>query len=176
MVEHIRHRPDSRFVLRKSSQKTRNHYGSEYDAQLTKEQDFMNIEERPTSSQYLLWINHMARQSLDFPRLEKLAGRRRIGDGSMGDFCAGGIWMARKNFASRKPTSSSIMFNADGGHRLLWSALPTYHAQRRFRSFLLLRLREVHRRRTKTAALSRPFPLSSLPEHGHLLVRSLPRQ
>ncbi|GAU90669.1 hypothetical protein RvY_03054-2 [Ramazzottius varieornatus] len=72
MVEHIRHRPDSRFVLRKSSQKTRNHYGSEYDAQLTKEQDFMNIEERPTSSQYLLWINHMARQSLDFPRLEKV--------------------------------------------------------------------------------------------------------
>ncbi|GAV06105.1 hypothetical protein RvY_16137 [Ramazzottius varieornatus] len=66
MVEHIRHRPECGSVLRKYSRETRNYYGTERDAQLTKDQDFMNIEGRPTFSRYLLWNNFIARQGVQF--------------------------------------------------------------------------------------------------------------
>ena len=65
-VEHIRHRPDCGFVKHKYNKETVAYFSNEHNAQLVKEEDFMNIDGRPTFNQYLLWVNYVSRMGVQF--------------------------------------------------------------------------------------------------------------
>ncbi|GAV04588.1 hypothetical protein RvY_14852 [Ramazzottius varieornatus] len=66
MIEHIRHRPGFEFVKFKCGQKMVDQSATEYGVELTKEDDFLNIDGRPTFNQYLSWLNFMKRLGVVF--------------------------------------------------------------------------------------------------------------